>query len=110
MSSAAALCTPLTLRPQVWIVTPWHVAHPDMKPLERMLSPRLYPGPRDLYLTQITRAAALVDARWLARARSLRGDVVVRVTDAPEFEVAVTDSGSEADRVVAARTYRKRAG
>lgn len=89
------------LRPRVWVVPAWHVSHPDMKPLERMLSQRLYPGPRDLFLTQATPEALKVGARFLRQARSTSGHVVVKVEPTGAYRIAVTDSGDERDRVLA---------
>ncbi|MBI1199539.1 MAG: MBL fold metallo-hydrolase [Phenylobacterium sp.] len=90
------------LRPRVWVVTPWHVTHPDLKPLERMTGPRLYPGPRELFLTQVTPEALKVGDRFLRKAASVSGHVVVRVEPTGLYSVFVTDPWSEADRVLAA--------
>jgi hypothetical protein len=94
--------TVAALRPRVWVVPAWHVSHPDMKPLERMLSRRLYPGPRDLFLTQATPESLKVNARFLSQAKSVLGHVIVRVEASGAYRVVVTDSADEDDRVLAA--------
>jgi hypothetical protein len=87
------------LRPRVWVIPAWHVTHPDMKPLERIYSERLYDGPRELYLTQVTPEARKTDDRFLRLAKSLDGHVVVRVEADGAYRVLVTDSSDEADRI-----------
>ncbi|MYM96059.1 ComEC/Rec2 family competence protein [Duganella vulcania] len=88
------------LRPKVWVVPTWHIAHPDMLQLERMFSQRLYPGPREVYATAVMQANLLANGRLTSRMRSHNGHVVVRVHPGGErFHVAVTDNGDEQDRV-----------
>jgi beta-lactamase superfamily II metal-dependent hydrolase len=88
------------LRPQVWVVPSWHMAHPDMLQLERMFSRRLYPGPRDVFATTVMRENMLANARLASRLRSHDGHVVVRVAPGgARFHVAVTDNRNEDDRV-----------
>lgn len=43
-----------TLSPRIHIIQSWVVAHPAPSTLSRMLSSRLYPGPRDVFSTNIT--------------------------------------------------------
>lgn len=88
------------LRPQVWVVPSWHLAHPDMLQLERMFSQRLYPGPRDVFATSVMRENLLANGRLTSRMRSHDGHVVVRVAPGgARFYVAVTDNRDEDDRV-----------
>lgn len=89
------------LKPRVWVVPAWHVTHPDMKPLERIFSERLYAGPRDLFVTQITPEARKTGDRFLKLAKSLDGHVVVRVEPDGNYRIIVTDSADETDRVKA---------
>lgn len=89
------------LRPGAWIIPAWHITHPDMKPLERMFSKRLYPGPRGVFLTQVMPQALRVNWRFLQRAKSTSGHVVVRVHPSGSYHIAVTDSWREDDRVLA---------
>lgn len=89
------------LRPRAWIIQAWHISHPSMLPLEHMLSERLYPGPRDIFATDVMSGNALMHQRLIKRLRSTRGHVVVRVDEGgANFRVFVTDNRSEDDRVL----------
>jgi len=89
-----------SLRPRAWVIQAWHLAHPDMLQMERMLSERLYPGPRDLFATNLMRENFLTIERLAKRMRSHDGHVVVRVPPGGAwFYIAVTDNCHETDRV-----------
>ncbi|WP_394778646.1 ComEC/Rec2 family competence protein [Undibacterium sp.] len=89
-----------TLRPQAWVIPAWHIAHPDMQQLERMLSERLYPGPRDIFATSIMHENFLANRRLVSRLRSTDGHIVVRVAPGgASFHIAVTDNTDEQDRI-----------
>jgi beta-lactamase superfamily II metal-dependent hydrolase len=88
------------LRPRAWIVSAWHVAHPSPDALERMLNPRLYPGPRDVFATGLSPANELAH-KWLTDRLAVReGHVIVRVAPGGEYRLVVTDHHDETDRVV----------
>lgn len=90
------------LRPRVWVVPAWHVTHPGIAQLERMLSERLYAGPRDVFITDLTEAAALLNQRFLPRVASTSGHVVVRVDPGgARYRVFVTGNQDEADTIMA---------
>jgi beta-lactamase superfamily II metal-dependent hydrolase len=89
-----------TLRPQAWVIPAWHISHPDMLQMERMLSERLYPGPREIYATSLMRENHLANRRLTSRMRSSDGHVVVRVApDGATYTIYVTDNGDENDTV-----------
>jgi beta-lactamase superfamily II metal-dependent hydrolase len=90
------------LSPRAWIIQGWHAAHPSTDALERMLSQRLYPGPRDVFATGLSPANVLAH-KWLTDKMSSRsGHVIVRVSPGGgEYLVVVTDNGDETDRVQA---------
>ena len=89
-----------TLRPAVWVIPSWHIAHPDMLQLERMLSQRLYPGPRELFATTVMRENLRANGRLTDRMRSHDGHVVVRVLPGgASYYVAVVDNSNEQDTV-----------
>lgn len=88
------------LQPLVWVVPAWHVTHPGIAQLERMLSERVYPGPRNVFITNLTPAAALLNERFLPRVSSTEGHIVVRVAPGGEsFQVFVTDDADESDTI-----------
>lgn len=90
-----------SLRPRAWIIPAWHVAHPSTDVLERMMNPRLYPGPRDVFATGLSPANELAH-KWLTdRLAAREGHVIVRVAPGGDsYRVVVTDNRDEADRVV----------
>jgi beta-lactamase superfamily II metal-dependent hydrolase len=89
------------LQPSAWVVQTWHLAHPDMLQLERMLSERLYPGRRDVYATNVMHSNFLANRRLMEKLRSVEGHVVVRVEAGGEaFRIIVTGDGDERDIVV----------
>jgi beta-lactamase superfamily II metal-dependent hydrolase len=89
------------LCPRVWLIDAWHVSHPSITTLERLFSPRLYSGPRDVFATGLSRPNSLVNARLTGRFSSSNGHVVVRVSPGGcEYRVVVTANSDEADRVV----------
>ena len=49
-----------TLRPRVWVIPVRDAAHPGHRVYRRMLSESLYPGPRDVFGTNINKATSLV--------------------------------------------------
>lgn len=96
------------LRPEVFIVPSWYVAHPGTLQLRRMLSRQLYAGDRDLYATCIMPANRIVNNQFIAKVRSTEGNIVVRVPPSGEqFHVIVTDNADDSDRIkLAAGPYR----
>jgi beta-lactamase superfamily II metal-dependent hydrolase len=89
------------LKPRAWIIQGWHAAHPSPDALERMLSQRLYTGPRDVFATGLSPANELAH-KWLTdRLAAREGHVVVRVAPGGgSYRVVVTDNRDEADRVL----------
>ncbi len=91
-----------SVRPRVFIVPAWYVAHPSILPLRRMLSRRLYLGDRDVYATNIMPANQIVNNQFISNLKSLEGHVVVRVAPGgDEFSVIVCDNADDSDRVKA---------
>jgi hypothetical protein len=88
------------LQPRVWVVPAWHLTHLAMAGLERMLSERLYAGPRDVLATDLMPATKLLNERFIKKVASLAGHVVVRVSPGgDEFRVFVTGNDDEKDTV-----------
>lgn len=90
------------LQPRAWIIQAWHAAHPSTDALERMLSPRLYPGPRDVFATGLSPANEMAH-KWLTdRLAAREGHVIVRVAPGGgRYRVVVTDNRDEDDTVLA---------
>ena len=89
------------LRPRVWILNVWESAHPTGRVYSRLQSTRIYPGPRDIFATQMHDANRLVVV-GLDRLASDRGHIVVRVAAGGEsYKVIVLDDKTESYRVTA---------
>jgi hypothetical protein len=90
------------LRPRVFVIPTWYVAHPSILPLRRMLSQRLYKGERDIFATNVMAANKLVNNQFTSKLKSLEGHIVVRVAPGGgEFRVIVCDNADDSDRVKA---------
>lgn len=89
------------LKPRAWVIPGWHAAHPSTDALERMLSQRLYAGPRDIFATGLSPANELAH-KWLTDRLAARGGhVVVRVAPGgASYRVVVTDNRDERDHVI----------
>lgn len=85
-----------TLRSRVIIVPSWSATHPSADVLKRVMAPRAYPGPRDVFATVLhepTRAA------MGARANQIKGIGHIAVRVAPggaTYRVVVVDDSTDA--------------
>lgn len=69
-----------TLKPRVWIGQSWSSDHPGHEVLLRMTNTYIYPGPRDLFATNMLEANKIVIGPLIDRAyKSTQGHIVVRV-------------------------------
>jgi hypothetical protein len=85
-----------TLRPRVWVFHVWSSDHPAHDVLDRMLSTRLYPGPRDVFSTNMIEANRIVIGPMLDRLAASQGHVVVRVAPGgATYRVIVLDDAAE---------------
>ena len=88
------------LRPQVFIIPVWSSNHPGEDVLDRMYSPRIYPGPRDVFATNMLEANRMVIGAPLDRLKSSQGHIVVRVDPGGgSFRVIIVDDSAESFRV-----------
>ena len=89
-----------TLKSRVMVLPAWSATHPSPDVLKRMLSPRVYPGPRDIFVTlfrEPTKAAIGARAEQVA---SDHGHVVIRVEPGgARYWVYVLDDTTETYRV-----------
>jgi hypothetical protein len=85
-----------TLRPRAWIIPVWSADHPGHDVLDRMYSPRLYPGLRDVFATNMLEANRLVIGPLLDRLLSAQGHIVVRVAPGgASYQVIILDDTGE---------------
>ena len=90
------------MRARVWVLQNWHASHPALATLDRLYSPILYSGPRDVLATSLVEAAELADARLSDKMLSQQGHVVVRVAEGGgSYEVIVVDDAVEDGKVKA---------
>ena len=91
-----------SLRPQVLIDSVWSSDHPSHDVLERILSPRIYPGPRDVFATSMSQANKDVIGPMLDRLKSSQGHILIRVEPGGDrFRVIIIDDSNEAMKVLA---------
>ena len=84
------------MRARIWVLQSWHASHPALATLDRVYSPLLYAGDRDVLATSLVDAAELADARLADRMLSKQGHVVVRVPPGgATYEVIVLDDSVE---------------
>lgn len=78
-----------TLGPRVIVQQSWSSNHPGEEVLHRIISPVLYPGPRDIFATYVHEETKVTYGRWLTdNYKVTEGHIVVRVEDGgKEFSV-----------------------
>ena len=89
-----------TLRSRVMILPAWAATHPSADVLKRMLSRRVYPEPRDVFVTLFRDATKSSIGARAAQVASDHGHVVVRVEPGgSRYWVLVLDDTTESYRV-----------
>lgn len=91
-----------TLKPRVWIQQTWSSDHPGHEVLRRVTSTFLYPGPRDLFATNILEANKNVIGPALERSyKSMDGHILVRVVDeGKKYYVIILNDENEKNEIV----------
>lgn len=88
-------------RPRVHIVQVWSPSQPAANILARMLSTGTYPGPRDIFATNIMDETRVVSGR-VDSMKSQQGHIVIRVNpDGNSFRIYILDDSTESFRVKA---------
>jgi beta-lactamase superfamily II metal-dependent hydrolase len=89
-----------TLRPRVWTLSVWDSGHPTSAVWHRLNSTRLYPGPREIFATDLHPGVRTVIG-GIEKLASDRGHIVLRVSPGGgEFRVITVDDSTESHRVV----------
>lgn len=102
-----------TLRPRVIVQQNWSADQPGHGVLKRLTSTWLYPGPRDLFATDMLEATRIVIGEALDQAyKSMHGHILVRVDPGgAQYRVIILDDSDEALRVKAVYgPYESRSG
>jgi beta-lactamase superfamily II metal-dependent hydrolase len=89
-----------TLRSRVMIVPAWSATHPSPDVLKRILSTRVYPDPRDIFITTYRDATKATTGARAAQVASDHGHIVIRVEPGGRrYWIAVLDDLSESYRI-----------
>jgi len=89
-----------TLSARVWTISVWDAHHPTPGAWERLQSERLYPGPRDIFATDVHPDARLAIPD-IDRMASGHGHVVLRVSPGGnDYRVTIVDDTSESHKVM----------
>jgi beta-lactamase superfamily II metal-dependent hydrolase len=87
------------LRARVWTISVWDAHHPTPDVWERLYSEKLYPGPRDVFATDV-HPKAQEEIKGIDRMASCHGHIVLRVSPGGrEYRVVIVDDSSESHRV-----------
>lgn len=88
-----------TLSARVWTISVWDSHHPTAGVWQRLQSEQLYPGPRDVFATDVHPDARLA-IPGIERMASDHGHIVLRVAPGGDsFRVVIVDDTSESHRV-----------
>jgi hypothetical protein len=88
-----------TLRPRVWTLSVWDQHHPTVDVWNRLQSAQLYPGPRDIFATDLHPANRQA-IKGIEKLASDAGHIVLRVAPGGgSFRVVIVDDSSESRRV-----------
>ena len=91
-----------TLRSTVIILPAWSATHPSQDSLKRMLTPRLYPGTRDVFVTTLREPTKASIGSRVDQLKAQHGHIVVRVAPGgDEYRVFVIDDLTDSGNVVA---------
>lgn len=84
------------LRPRAVIIHNWIAQQPDMATLRRILSEKIYPGPRDVFTTNLREETVIVVGWAMERLTSSQGHVVVRVNPGGDsYKIYVLNDSNE---------------
>jgi beta-lactamase superfamily II metal-dependent hydrolase len=90
-----------TLRSRVLILPSWSETHPSQDVLKRMMTARLYPGPRDIFATTLHASAKASIGDRATQLKADHGHIVVRVAPGGDrYQVFVLDETIEARTVL----------
>lgn len=91
-----------SLRPRVLVIPAWASSHPAHDVLERIYSGHIYPGERDVFVTNLLDEAKSIIGDMLPRLKSTAGHVVIRVESGGNtYRVLIIDDTNESQRVKA---------
>ena len=90
------------MRPRIYILQSWAPSHPASVVLSRMLSNSIYPGPRDIFATNVMEETKVVIGSGLDTLKSQQGHIVIRVNPGGEnFMIYILDDSAENFKIMA---------
>jgi len=88
------------LRPRVWTLSVWDSGHPTSAVWHRLQSTRLYPGPRDVFATDLHPGVRVVIS-GIEKLASDHGHIILRVSPGgDEFRVVIVDDQDESHGIL----------
>ena len=90
------------VRPKVIIVQVSVPSQPDNGALDRMFSKRIYPGERDIFITNLMEETKIVVGQKLTQLKSQQGHIVIRVNPGGnDYMIYILDDSSESFKIKA---------
>ncbi len=90
----------LAVRPRVHIIQSWAPSHPSLSVIARMMSSRTYPGPRDVFSTNIMEETHIVIGSSIDKMKSRQGHIVIRVAPGGKsYMIYILDDSEESFKV-----------
>jgi len=88
------------VRPRIHIILAWAPSHPSPSVIARMMSSWVYPGPRDVFSTNLMESTHEVIGSRIDKMKSRQGHIVIRVDSGGEsYMIYILDDSSESFRV-----------
>lgn len=90
------------VRPRIHIILSWAASHPSHSALIRMMSNRIYSGPRDIFSTNVMEETKIVIGRPIDNLKSQQGHIVIRVNPGGEsYTIYILDDLKESFKITA---------
>jgi hypothetical protein len=91
-----------TLQPRAIVIPAWHATHPDHGVLRRIISTRIYPGPRDIFTTTLLEAPKAIFSYLGNPFKSTEGHIVVRVAPGGKtYQIFILNDATESREILA---------
>jgi hypothetical protein len=84
-----------TLKPRVFVILASDALHPNHSTLHRMLAKQIYPNDRDVFATNLHKAARVVIGDLTEKMKSTQGHIVIRVApDGEQYHIYILDDSN----------------
>ena len=91
-----------SVRPRVYIIQACVPSHPTTGSLARMLSEEIYPGPRDVFSTNVMQETKVVVGENIDKMKSQQGHIIIRVDPGgATYNIFILDDSEENYKVKA---------